>query len=1158
MKRFTKSALCLLLGMFVTCMVVEPTQAQVNGFGLLSDPAGGQVIVDQSVVQSGGQGLARVPFGPRGRLYSQFGNGLGWEDGYTSASIFMPLHLNPGTDLIFLDVRGYATYNSLGEQSGGNVGLGYRRAFGGGNTIVGISAWGDADGGHRQNFFQAGASAEVIMNGLEMRVNGYLAEGDGTKNVVTDQIIPSPYFRGNNILVNRVTINDQQYDGFDAEIGGLILEALQTYGYVGGYYLDGEQFGDTGGVKVRWETVLSEDVQFGMQYSHDDEFGSSTVGNLMVQLPNTPWRTWWRKMFQPRTTPQHLARQVERNYRIPVKRHSQNTATLLFDPATGVPYFVHHVDPNATTASGQVGSVGNPFRTMQAAVQANHGGVHIIRVVAADNLTTPNGPLAVNGPIQLLANQRLLSSAVQHTLPSQFGSLPFPGFTGGPMPLLNNTSTTPGSVIQLVGNRTEVAGFTIDGRDINGAVQHAGVTNTFGIVDFGINQNTFQNAVSGIDLAQVSGVGSIRANTIVGMQSFGAQVVNIGGALNLAVEGNTINSNGGAGINVDQTSGSAILAIRDNNLDLNAGAGIGVALRDNAAGTFQITGNVVTRTVPDAIPLNGLTGEGINVQLAGSALLAPSTATLTNSIIADNIVQQSFSHGISVTAQENTLIQNLYITDNDSSNNGLNGLFFGRTDSAVVNNVQILRNVFNANAANGIELLAANAPNDISDFLIQRNQIVGNGLNGVELEVQADAQLHANMFLNNISQNAAHGILTTEIINAATDVRGISGTWSKNVISNNGLNGISSNASTRMLLVGLDGIDPADGQSRGNLITQNGLAGVLIGSSGSAVYTNNVITLNGALLGNVHEGAGVDIQGPGFKDLTFANNAIRSNFGDGLEFQNNNNGFGFPFTVLATGNSIESNLGRGVDILNQGDALSFLTFQNNMISSNNQEGFYVVNTSSLSQVQNVASTVALAADGATDQAPIIDMVLANNTISQNGAASPFVATGLVVRVGTSQFGFVSARVDDNTFTGNFGDDVYFESFTSTVAPAAAVPDPLAFVFMRFTGNTGDSLNVVNFGAFYNNADAGKSPNPPFTQGTARPRNAQREVAGFPGLGASTFVVEAMGGLDPANTLGNNFTFFDGFTSEVLLPGSGPFNTATTFTWSLTPVGSLFP
>jgi hypothetical protein len=205
----------------------------------------------------------------------------------------------------------------------------------------------------------------------------------------------------------------------------------------------------------------------------------------------------------------------------------------------------------------------------------------------------------------------------------------------------------------------------------------------------------------------------------------------------------------------------------------------------------------------------------------------------------------------------------------------------------------------------------------------------------------------------------------------------------------------------------------------------------------------------------------------------------------------------------------------------------------------------------------------------------------------------------VLRVGTSDggygftqdggffgegFGGVGATITGNTFSGNLGDDIYFDSFTSTVDPGATTGqwdttnfridfyrgDPLARLDLTFLNNTFDTANVNNArgqlnsltgaSAFYNNAEndfksrtiRNSADTGPFVSGT-RERNAQRLAARFTlppnvptppppnggfdsgdflyaGMGQSTFRllgVAAPGNVGTFNPTGNVGTYVNG-------------------------------
>ena len=316
----------------------------------------------------------------------------------------------------------------------------------------------------------------------------------------------------------------------------------------------------------------------------------------------------------------------------------------------------------------------------------------------------------------------------------------------------------------------------------------------------------------------------------------------------------------------------------------------------------------------------------------------------------------------------------------------------------------------------------------------------------------------------------------------------------------------------------------------------------------------------------------------------------------------------------------------------------------NRISSNGEEGFYVVTTAAGQQTQDQRTNVAYdptAADGSTglEVAPqntadsnspdtVLDIdrniISGNNNLNDTNPANPtnptflFPGGGLVLRVGSTNsinspaaativadttgdpfgggIGFgqtigvgansaifgngrMNARVVNNTFEGNLGDDVFIQSFTSTsvgnlTASAgtwdamqftvmAYESDPLARLNLVFRGNTGNSLNVTNVGAFYANGEgafksrlAMATPGGPFIN-AARRRNAQRVPARgdilnqlppilspdngafqYPGMGASTFRIES--DFDVSGFQAGDTFFLDGTPIPPIFNANGIF------------------
>jgi len=744
--------------------------------------------------------------------------------------------------------------------------------------------------------------------------------------------------------------------------------------------------------------------------------------------------------------------------------------------------------------------------------------------------------------------------------------------TAGNASISSNTISghTNGDGVNIVNPDTGGADFGID-FDSNTITDNTGGSG----VNIGLNGNsgvvttTFtNNEISG------NGNSGINANLV---DTADLQVTNF--------EGNTLVGNAQMGVRI-QTANTANVLLNgsagNNTFDGNGSAGVGAVLSNASTADIRMSNSTITNTTAGALP--NFNGQGVRVLVQDTAQL------LGTSEFNGNTITSNASNGVDLLVRDSGVIGGLTINDNIINSSGTNAVRIERQESGTIglvgDRLEISGNTI-TNQTEGVFLIAANT--DSTDFYeMNDNSITGMTGAGVHFEVRADADIDVNMDNNLITQNGTDGILVTEQVNSATDNRSVTGVWTNNEITNNGRHGVNLTGSTSGLVIGdlaAPGFPPP--LADGNRISGNANDGISISGPGSVSIAGNLITQNGS---NGADDAGIDIEGTTANQVLIRDNAIVNNRGDGIEFTGGIGPFGNALSI--DNNNIAFNDGRGIDILQMANATTTQTsilMTDNLVTNNLLEGIYIVNTASRTQSQSAASTAAMAADGNVDHASLLRIDMDGNTVAANGLNSGFSSTGLVVRVGTMDAttsindpgGFVSdgfgnftgrggviMNVTNNGFSGNFGDDVFFESFVSTVTPATTAGtwgatadptaittfrgDPLARLDLTFTGNVGDAANVTNLGASYNNAeDVFKSrtntqspPNQgPFTSGTRR-RNAQRLASRtapfdnpnpgvnflYPGVGESTFRVSA-----GSDTLG--FGISDGFGSAVGFGGS---------------------
>lgn len=1068
--------------------------------------------------------------------------------------------------------------------------------------------------GNRDNGIRAvaaGAGSTINMTGAGTAVNGNL-RGDGLGFDVTSGARLTGIFEGGSFANNGVTTPGS---GVDGRVNGLGSVATVSFNntFVDNNTADGFTLSSLNSGSLTLSMLdgasASNNLGYGINFLVD---GPNSVGNLLMSGNNI--------------ISNNRLGGIQFNASNGAQTTSVISGNVSNNGGAGVSILGNNLTINALTFTGLFSnnagdginvnlnnSTVNALTVRDATVTNNAG--NGVQVIASNASVINNGLIQLN-TISNNAGDGILFSLTNSnaSLFSIDRNLAIDNNTGsGVHVVLNGSPTSDFGVTSnagINGNGQNGVLFDLTNSDLTNVLidSNAIQTNTLAGVQFNtttsnVNGAITTNVISGNLLSGVGitsgggpvgttidfgnlGLGhSISGNTISGNGTAGVGagvLANVGENVNFiaTLQDNTFAQNQSFGVGITSTDGSVDLTVggvgatEGNSFDQNVGAGLALTLRDSATGTVDIQGNSITRTADGT---GEFQGDGINIQLTSTNVLNPSTAQLTASVISNNVIGDSTNgalgnagRGIVVTNDGNSLVNGLEIGTNIVSRNAGDGIQFNKRGDANITNVEVHDSQINDNGGDGLEVVVANG-NQTTSFDIHDNQINRNAGSGVHLEVQADSKINANLTQNQINNNTQNGILVTEAISDPTDQRDVTGVWIQNEINGNGGHGINLSGAygtTTALIIGQNGFD-GFGVTLGNDIMNNGGAGISSNAIGTAVITNNNIVSNQA--------GGIDINSLvnlGNNTLTLDQNLIALNVGDGLELRATGTAF---LSVTATGNSIVNNTGRGVDSLNQANATTFLQFGDgtvaggNLISNNQGEGFYVVNTSSANQTQDVSASTLLLADGQLDVTPDMVLDLQFNEITNNGSPGAFSSAGLILRVGTSNSagnniynngtagvgnaglagnGRVNARVTDNTFGGNFGSDVLVESFVSTIDPTTSAGtwddltfnvtqfqrDPLARLNMVFKNNVGEALDVTrgvsdrnagnpNAGAFYaNNEDTFKSrvvqpalfSDGPFLSGIRR-RNAQRLASssgpfagpGFPGA-AFGFAYDGVG------------------------------------------------
>ena len=438
--------------------------------------------------------------GPRFLLETRIGEWLGSADqGQSAVNVMLPFSFESSSTLAFLDARGVVSWDGGAT---GSVGGGLRWYDEFRNRITGISGFWDYDDGNRRSYNQAGVSFESIGRWFDFRANGYFALGNRT-NVISTALTGNFDTSMNPIRAEAVQGIETSYSGFNVEVGGP-TPILGRYGfesYIGGYYFDTPDARSAGGVSLRSEVHVTDDLRLGINVTDDNVFGTNVFGTVVLTLPDgRP-----KQFFRPRQVREKILDRVERRYRVTTDRTTRDIlvpVTEIFQPLGGgnggaIPISnVIVVDPNSPTNGS--GTFADPFNTF---VSIANPDPNTLTLVRSGN---------VEGQYNLSGNSLLLSESFLNTqnvmVQTSLGTLRLPALdANATTPIWSNTAGNAAgtSIVNILGDNTEVAGFIFDGRTTSGLANS--IIQASSVQGVNIHDNTFRNYHNAINLQNVTG-----------------------------------------------------------------------------------------------------------------------------------------------------------------------------------------------------------------------------------------------------------------------------------------------------------------------------------------------------------------------------------------------------------------------------------------------------------------------------------------------------------------------------------------------------------------------------------------------------------------------------------------------------------------------------
>jgi hypothetical protein len=1052
--------------------------------------------IDGQATGSDSLGLGNVdPFGPMFYLNGYFGDAPGWSGPSWQADLYYPWHIVPGRSVFFGALQ--AAVDDYGKGYF-NVGAGYREYFPEQDRILGAWGWLDWDDTNNEGWLRFSGSLESLGKYLDVRANWYVLSDPGA-SVVSSGFTGSPYFQGYNIDLNRRTVTEDAFDGFDLEFGGRLpfLGRYGVSGYVGPYYLHSDSNGGTWGVEGRINVAVTDNCQVNVTLQNDSVFNTTTFVNVSLALPDGMPTKW----FKPQDVIDRLSSMVIRRDRVPVLDEVSNQSVPFLNvPGTtpgnptntkgDLPIVVIHVDPNLPAGTGN-GTAESPFGSLEQARQINNSSIDIIDIQPRTDGTGTN--LTLNGSFNLFNYQQVWGTTVSHTIDTTAGFITIaPTNPGQPLPLVSNGAITANGTVFAMASVDTISGLHISGANTGGTVFGNGISNPGGpIVDFNINQDQFTNYQNAVFLQNAFGDGSslrLNANQLVNNTATGTsdtsqngfEIINTTpGTLTVNVSGNSSSNNLGDGYLLETAAAGAVINANFTNNSASQNGTTGMHI-EAAGGTFNVesfTGNSVTNN-----PGNGVWLDANNTAGGGTINVVDFQGnTITNNGTAAVGPIGSDPDGLLISAQGTAAFVNAAIgvmggTANNIANNGSPGIggagihvFVndgGTINGSIVNN-EISSNVsfgINVDALNGTIGTIGTSPTMAGavPFLIESNTISGNGDAGIWARLQNSStvglQIYSNSIVNQVDGPST--LASGEGIHIRTE--DTSFLWDADIENN--FIGITSNGSA-----GPNISNGIEFETFGNSMLANT---TLFPSLSLVKIINNVIEFNG--------GDGINFQRNGdsvVNDVLIEDNTIKFNLGNGMNLIMNggandiSNG-GAPLTINfdITQNNVTNNGINGIAVTATADAVFRPVITDNVIESNGQDGInaetiYFAQIVSGTELANAWSGNTIESNGrdgirftdADESGPSFNVDVLNNVIENNLADGIFYTSVQTIPLGggngTVNIGEVGLANSGNLIKKNGGNGVDVQVTGSAVANINLTDNQIIF-------NTLDGVNFV--------------------------------------------------------------------------------------------------
>lgn len=423
------------------------------------------------------------------------------------------------------------------ERRAANFGTGVRHYSKLMNTIADVNFWYDYDWTDTNRFNQFTFGGQVQNEWLTARLHIYEPLGDDIKTARFSATDSTPVFVAQQLSFSRFRVDELAYEGFDAEVGGILTTPwTESRLYCGIYHFESDSAEhELDGVSARVEQQVGSNCIASLGVTNDDVTDTSVMFRLTWEIGGVP-----RGYFGD-TIKHRLAEAPRRNYNMVLLEQTTLDPLIATSAASGNTINVIH-------ASSLVGGAGNgsftqPFTSLADAAASAAG------TAGEDIILAHAGSVFDGQGIMLPDDTRFLGDGIDHTVETaEFGVVTLPRANGQTTrPIIRNAPSAAAAVqlasgVELNNINVEMAqgdgvlanavsgSVLVRNVSVDGATDGLSVRNSLSTADFTFDSLSVANTMDqGIELANNDSGATIAFTGVTQIDSTADAAFRIGG-----------------------------------------------------------------------------------------------------------------------------------------------------------------------------------------------------------------------------------------------------------------------------------------------------------------------------------------------------------------------------------------------------------------------------------------------------------------------------------------------------------------------------------------------------------------------------------------------------------------------------------------------------